>query len=32
LLRDVFADVADEPVPDRFIALLAQLDAKEKRR
>ncbi len=32
LLRDVFADVADEPVPDRFITLLAQLEAKEKPR
>jgi hypothetical protein len=32
LLRDVFADVADEPVPDRFVTLLAQLEAKEKPR
>ena len=32
LLRDVFADVADEPVPERFITLLAQLEAKEKPR
>lgn len=32
LLRDVFADVAAEPVPQRFIKLLAALDAKERRR
>jgi len=32
LLRDVFADVADEPVPERFITLLARLEAKEKPR
>lgn len=30
MLRDVFADVADEPVPDRFIKLLEALEAKEK--
>jgi len=30
LLRDVFADVAAEPVPRRFIELLAALDIKEK--
>lgn len=32
MLRDVFADVAAEPVPDRFVTLLAALDAKEKHR
>ena len=30
LLRDIFADVAAEPVPRRFIELLAALDLKEK--
>lgn len=30
LLRAAFADVASEPVPERFVALLAQLEAKEK--
>jgi hypothetical protein len=32
LLRDVFADVAGEPVPDRFITLLAELETREKPR
>jgi hypothetical protein len=32
LLRDVFAGVAQEPVPDRFITLLAELESKEKPR
>lgn len=32
LLRDVFADVAAEPVPERFVTLLAQLETKEKLR
>jgi len=32
LLRDVFADVAGEPVPERFVALLAALESKEKPR
>jgi hypothetical protein len=32
LLRDVFADVAGEPVPERFVTLLAQLESKEKPR
>jgi hypothetical protein len=32
LLRDVFADVAGEPVPDRFIDLLAKLETREKPR
>jgi hypothetical protein len=32
LLRDVFAGVAEEPVPDRFIRLLAELESKEKPR
>jgi anti-sigma factor NepR-like protein len=30
LLRDVFADVADEPVPERFITLLSELGNKSK--
>jgi hypothetical protein len=30
LLRDIFADVAAEPVPRRFIELLAALDLEEK--
>jgi hypothetical protein len=32
LLRDVFADVAGEPVPERFVSLLAALESKETRR
>lgn len=32
MLRDIFSDVAAEPVPQRFIKLLAALDAKEVRR
>jgi hypothetical protein len=32
MLRDVFAGVAGEPVPDRFVTLLAELEAKEKAR
>jgi len=32
LLRDIFADVAGEPVPQRFVDLMAALDAKEKHR
>ena len=32
LLRDVFADVAGEPVPERFIDLLAKLETTEKPR
>jgi hypothetical protein len=31
LLRDVFADVAAEPVPERFITLLAQLETEEEK-
>ena len=31
MLRDVFADVAEDPVPDRFVKLLEALEAKEKR-
>ena len=31
-LRSIFSDVASEPVPDRFIKLLEELEAKEKRR
>jgi hypothetical protein len=30
LLRDAFADVAEEPVPERFVALLEALQAKEQ--
>jgi hypothetical protein len=30
MLRDIFADVAKEPVPERFVALLEQLEAREK--
>lgn len=30
LLRDVFADVAEEPVPERFVTLLEALQAKEQ--
>ncbi len=32
MLRDVFSGVAGEPVPERFITLLAELEAKEKSR
>jgi hypothetical protein len=31
-LRSIFSDVANEPVPERFIKLLEALEAKEKRR
>ena len=31
-LRTIFADVAEEPVPDRFVKLLEELEAREKRR
>jgi len=31
-LRAIFSDVAQEPVPDRFIKLLEALEAREKRR
>jgi hypothetical protein len=30
LLRDAFTDVAGEPVPERFVALLAELESKDK--
>jgi hypothetical protein len=30
MLRDVFADAAEEAVPERFIKLLEALGAKEK--
>jgi hypothetical protein len=30
MLRDVFSDVAEEPVPQRFITLLEALEIKEK--
>lgn len=32
LLRDVFADVAGEPVPERFVDLLTKLETTEKPR
>jgi hypothetical protein len=32
LLRAVFSDVAEEPVPERFVKLLEALAAKEKSR
>jgi hypothetical protein len=32
LLRDVFADVAEEPVPERFVMLLEALQSKEQQR
>jgi hypothetical protein len=31
LLRAIFSDVAEEPVPDRFIKLLEALEAREKK-
>jgi Anti-sigma factor NepR len=31
-LRTIFSDVAEEPVPDRFVKLLEELEAREKRR
>ena len=31
-LRAIYADIADEPVPERFIRLLEALAVKEKRR
>jgi hypothetical protein len=30
MLRDLFSDVAEEPVPERFIRLLEALECKEK--
>lgn len=32
MLREIFSDVAEEPVPERFIKLLGALEAEEKRR
>ena len=32
MLRDVFADVADEAVPERFVKLLEALEFKETQR
>jgi Anti-sigma factor NepR len=29
MLRDVFSDLAEEPVPDRFVRLLEALEAQE---
>jgi hypothetical protein len=31
-LRSIFSDIAGEPVPERFIKLLEELEVKEKRR
>ena len=31
-LRAVYSDIAEEPVPDRFVKLLEALEAREKRR
>lgn len=31
-LRAIFSDIANEPVPERFVRLLEALEAKEKRR
>ena len=31
-LRAIYSDVASEPVPERFIRLLEELEAREKRR
>ena len=31
-LRSIFSDIAGEPVPERFVKLLEELEAKEKRR
>ena len=31
-LRAIFSDVAQEPVPERFVKLLEALEAREKRR
>jgi hypothetical protein len=31
LLRSIFSDVAEEPVPDRFVKLLEALEAREKK-
>jgi hypothetical protein len=30
-LRSIYADIASEPVPERFIKLLEELEAEEKR-
>jgi hypothetical protein len=30
-LRSIFSDIANEPVPDRFVKLLEELEAKEQR-
>jgi hypothetical protein len=31
-LRAIFSDVAEEPVPDRFVKLLEALESREKKR
>ena len=30
--ESIFSDIASEPVPERFVKLLEELEAKEKRR
>lgn len=32
MLRDVYSDVSEEPVPERFVKLLEALEAREKSR
>jgi hypothetical protein len=32
MLRDVYSDMAEEPVPNRFVKLLEALEAQEKLR
>jgi len=32
MLRDMFSDAAEEPVPERFVRLLEALEVEEKRR
>ena len=31
-LRSIYSDIASEPVPERFVKLLEELEAREKRR
>jgi hypothetical protein len=31
-LRSIYSDIASEPVPERFVKLLEELEAMEKRR
>ena len=32
MLRDVYSDVSEEPVPERFVKLLEALEARDKSR